>query len=43
ARHAVGADSVGLMTMARLLPSKAVHQVIRVAMGQPRHGSVKPD
>jgi NAD(P)-dependent dehydrogenase (short-subunit alcohol dehydrogenase family) len=40
ARHAVGPDALGLMVMARMLPSKAVHQVIRVAMGIPRHGAM---
>ncbi len=40
-RRAVGADAVGLVTMAKLLPGAAVAQVIRVAMGQPRHGALR--
>ena len=41
ARHATGPDAVGLMVMARVLPTSAVHQVIRVAMGTPRHGALR--
>lgn len=41
ARHWVGPDAAGLMVMAKALPTKAVHQVIRVAMGIPRHGAMR--
>lgn len=41
ARHSVGPDAAGLMVMAKALPTKAVHQVIRVAMGIPRHGAMR--
>lgn len=41
ARHWVGPDAAGLMVMAKALPTKAVHQVIRVAMGLPRHGAMR--
>lgn len=41
ARHSVGPDATGLMVMAKALPTKAVHQVIRIAMGIPRHGAMR--
>lgn len=41
ARHWVGPDAAGLMVMAKALPTKAVHQVIRLAMGIPRHGAMR--
>jgi NAD(P)-dependent dehydrogenase (short-subunit alcohol dehydrogenase family) len=40
-KHAIGPDAVGLVLMARMLPGRAVHQVIRAAMGLPRHGSLR--
>lgn len=41
ARRSVGVDATGLMAMAKVLPTKAVHQVIRLAMGIPRHGAMR--
>lgn len=41
ARHAVGPDAHALMAMHRVLPSRVLHHVIRVAMGIPRQGALR--
>jgi NAD(P)-dependent dehydrogenase (short-subunit alcohol dehydrogenase family) len=41
ARHAVGFDARMLLFGSRLLPSRLLHHVVRLAMGLPRHGSLK--
>jgi NAD(P)-dependent dehydrogenase (short-subunit alcohol dehydrogenase family) len=41
ARQTVGTDATMLATIARLLPSKLLHRVIRKAMGLPREGALK--
>ncbi|MDV3271844.1 SDR family oxidoreductase [Mycobacterium avium] len=41
ARHAVGVDAKMLLILNRLLPARAMHQIIRIAMGLPRHGAAK--
>ncbi|WP_179475663.1 SDR family NAD(P)-dependent oxidoreductase [Mycolicibacterium vinylchloridicum] len=41
-RRAVGIDALMLMIGARLLPSRALYQVCRLFLGQPRHNSLKP-
>jgi NAD(P)-dependent dehydrogenase (short-subunit alcohol dehydrogenase family) len=38
-RHAVGIDARLLLLAARLMPSRLLHRVIRIAMGLPRRGS----
>jgi len=40
-RHAVGFDAKLLLFAARLLPAQLLHQVIRLAMGLPRHGALR--
>jgi NAD(P)-dependent dehydrogenase (short-subunit alcohol dehydrogenase family) len=42
ARHAVGPDAHALLAMNRILPSRALHHIIRVAMGIPRRGALRP-
>jgi NAD(P)-dependent dehydrogenase (short-subunit alcohol dehydrogenase family) len=39
-RRAVGPDAHMLLLMSRLLPGRALHQVIRVALGLPRQGGL---
>jgi NAD(P)-dependent dehydrogenase (short-subunit alcohol dehydrogenase family) len=41
-RRAVGPDARMLLLMSRLLPGRALHQVIRVALGLPRYGGLPP-
>jgi NAD(P)-dependent dehydrogenase (short-subunit alcohol dehydrogenase family) len=41
ARHAVGPDARMLLLFNRVLPTRVLHQVIRVAMGLPRQGSLR--
>ena len=41
ARHAVGPDARMLVTASRLLPGRALHRVIRLAMGLPRPGALR--
>jgi NAD(P)-dependent dehydrogenase (short-subunit alcohol dehydrogenase family) len=41
ARHSVGIDARMLLYGNRLLPARALHQVIRVAMGIPRRGALR--
>jgi len=41
ARHAVGADALMLLIGNRLLPARLLHQLIRLAMGLPRHGALR--
>jgi len=41
ARHAVGFDARMLLFGTRLLPSRLLHQVIRLAMRLPRHGALR--
>jgi NAD(P)-dependent dehydrogenase (short-subunit alcohol dehydrogenase family) len=40
ARHAVGPDARMLTLMARLLPARVLHHVLRLAMRLPRHGAL---
>jgi NAD(P)-dependent dehydrogenase (short-subunit alcohol dehydrogenase family) len=40
-RHGVGPDASMLMASNRLLPAAAMHQMSRVVMGIPRHGSIR--
>jgi NAD(P)-dependent dehydrogenase (short-subunit alcohol dehydrogenase family) len=42
ARHAVGIDARMLLVANRLLSSKALHRVTRLAMGLPRPGALRP-
>lgn len=42
ARHAVGVDARMLLVANRLLSSKALHRVTRLAMGIPRPGALRP-
>jgi NAD(P)-dependent dehydrogenase (short-subunit alcohol dehydrogenase family) len=41
ARHAVGFDARMLLFGSRLLPSRLLHHVIRLAMSLPRHGALQ--
>jgi NAD(P)-dependent dehydrogenase (short-subunit alcohol dehydrogenase family) len=41
ARHAVGPDARMLLLANRFLPGRFLHQVIRLAMGLPRHGALR--
>jgi len=41
ARHAVGPDARMLVLANRFLPGRLLHQVIRLAMGLPRHGALR--
>lgn len=41
-KHAIGIDAAGLLVSNRLLSSKAMYQVSRLAMGLPRQGSMRP-
>jgi NAD(P)-dependent dehydrogenase (short-subunit alcohol dehydrogenase family) len=41
ARHAVGFDARMLLLGSRLLPGRLLHQVIRLAMNLPRHGTLQ--
>ena len=41
ARHAVGLDAKMLLILNRFLPAEALHQIIRIAMGLPRHGAAR--
>lgn len=41
AKHAVGPDAVGLLLANRLLPSRLLHHLIRLAMRLPRPGSLR--
>lgn len=41
-RRPVGIDARMLLIMNRLLPTAGLHQVIRVMMGIPRYGAIKP-
>jgi NAD(P)-dependent dehydrogenase (short-subunit alcohol dehydrogenase family) len=43
ARRPVGPDARMLLIMNRLLPTAGLHQVIRMMMGLPRHGAIRPD
>jgi NAD(P)-dependent dehydrogenase (short-subunit alcohol dehydrogenase family) len=43
ARRPVGFDARMLLTMSRVLPTAVVYQVIRVMMGLPRYGAIKPN
>lgn len=40
-KHAVGPDAVGLVVGNRLLPSRLLHHVVRLAMRLPRPGSLR--
>ena len=40
-RHAVGPDARMLLIANRLLPSRVLHQVTRLAMGLPRHNALR--
>jgi NAD(P)-dependent dehydrogenase (short-subunit alcohol dehydrogenase family) len=42
-RRPVGIDARMLLVMIRVLPTAAVHQVIRVMMGLPRYGAITPN
>jgi NAD(P)-dependent dehydrogenase (short-subunit alcohol dehydrogenase family) len=42
ARRPVGPDARMLLIMNRLLPTAGLHQVIRMMMGLPRYGAIKP-
>src|SRR5215470_10968433 len=41
ARHTVGWDARMLVFLSRILPSRVLHQVIRLAMNLPRHGGLQ--
>jgi NAD(P)-dependent dehydrogenase (short-subunit alcohol dehydrogenase family) len=41
-RHAVGPDAHALTLFNRLLPSRALHHITRLAMGIPRRGAMRP-
>jgi NAD(P)-dependent dehydrogenase (short-subunit alcohol dehydrogenase family) len=41
ARHAVGLDARLLLFASRILPSRLLHHVIRLAMNLPRHGGLR--
>jgi len=41
ARHTVGWDARMLLFVSRVLPSRVLHHVIRLAMNLPRHGSLQ--
>ncbi|MGW5381564.1 SDR family NAD(P)-dependent oxidoreductase [Nocardia sp. NPDC003963] len=41
-RRPVGLDAAGLLVANRILPAKAMHQVIRTAMGLPRFRALSP-
>jgi NAD(P)-dependent dehydrogenase (short-subunit alcohol dehydrogenase family) len=43
ARHAVGFDARMLLFGNRLLPSRLLHHLIRLAMNLPRHGALRDD
>ena len=40
ARHAIGPDARMLTLMARLVPARVLHHVLRLAMRLPRHGAL---
>ena len=40
-RHAVGPDAHALSAFSRILPSRALHHITRVAMGIPRRGALQ--
>jgi NAD(P)-dependent dehydrogenase (short-subunit alcohol dehydrogenase family) len=42
ARRAVGFDARMLLLSNRLLPTAALHHIVRVAMGLPRRGTLRP-
>jgi NAD(P)-dependent dehydrogenase (short-subunit alcohol dehydrogenase family) len=42
ARRAVGLDARMLLLSNRLLPTRALHHIVRVAMGLPRPGTLRP-
>jgi NAD(P)-dependent dehydrogenase (short-subunit alcohol dehydrogenase family) len=42
ARVPVGTDARMMLLASRLLPARAMHQVTRLSMGLPRHGTVPP-
>ncbi|MET7770029.1 SDR family oxidoreductase [Nocardia sp. NPDC005366] len=41
-RRSVGVDAAALLVSNRLLPTKAMHQVVRVAMGLPKYKAMRP-
>jgi len=42
ARRAIGADAAALLIFGKVLPARAMHHVVRLAMGLPRYRSIRP-